>query len=129
MNSTQQRGFGLLGWFIVIMFLALISMLAMRVTPIYLQHYSIVQILGSLKDETTLTSSEFSPSTVTETKKILKRRFFMNDIDRDMLKNVKITSSASGFTVNLPYEEQADLFDNVRLLFTFDPSVEVTTKQ
>jgi hypothetical protein len=101
----------------------------MRIVPIYLQHYSIVQSIKGLNETTpdsSLTGDSYTDAVTL--RKNLSKRLDINDVDD--LKNDQIAIIPTGtnkFTVKLKYQVIKPLIYNISLMVSFDDTYEVVT--
>ncbi|MCU7810462.1 MAG: DUF4845 domain-containing protein [Candidatus Thiodiazotropha sp. (ex Notomyrtea botanica)] len=121
MRSRQkQQGLTFISWLVVLIVVGFMVMVGLKITPVYLEHFTIRKSLESLKDEPLL-----SRKPVREIRKILFRRFDMNSI-YDLTKDEVIIKRKGGITeVTVKYEERRNVVGNLSLVMTFEDSIEL----
>lgn len=120
-----QKGISLSGFITFAIVLCVFGLLAIRIVPVYLDHYSIVHALKSVR---TLPKSELKKPPVVARKYILTKvipQLQINGFNQFLEKDVKIKRLKKGYNIRLPYTVKRKLIGNIELLFTFDPEVEV----
>ncbi len=116
----RQRGLTMISWLVVLIVIGFFIMVGLRVGPVYLEHYSIKNILFSLKEEPFI-----SRKPVGEIRSMLIRRFDINsikNIDRDQ---IKIRRSGGVTTIELSYEQRRPIAGNMDVIMTFNESLEL----
>ena len=95
----SQKGASFFGWLAVIALLVFAMVIAMKLVPIYMDHFALRNIVTSVNED---------PS--------LKIRSM-----RDLKEAIKVTASGNdAYTVVIKYEQRAPLLDTVDLLVHFD---------
>lgn len=121
MNTfRKQRGMTAIGWLIVLGLVAFFALLVLRLTPIYLEHYEVISALESLKSEPYITQK-----TKPEVKKLLERRFDVNDIKQASVDDVTIDARSGRMTVGIDYEVRVHLLGNIDAAIKFNRSVDM----
>lgn len=124
MTKHQQQGMTGLGWLIVLALIGLFALVAIRVTPMYLESFSVEGSLDSLKQEPFITQKS-----VAEVASLLHRRFDVNDIDSvDRKKDVKIEKRDGGLRVTVNYESRTHLIGNLDVVGKFNKEVEINPR-
>ncbi|RRQ21192.1 DUF4845 domain-containing protein [Thiohalobacter thiocyanaticus] len=119
-NLQRQQGMTLLGWIVVLGLIAFFVLLTLRLMPNYLENFKVAETLESLKNEPEITRK----STV-EIRKLIDRRFMINDVTSIDAKDVKITNEKGRMTVRAQYEIRVPVLGNVDAVTKFDESVEM----
>ena len=114
----RQKGMTAIGWLIVLGLIGFFTLLTLKMTPSYLEHYKIVSILGSLEKEPALQSPE-------DIRRLLNRRFNISYVETINAKDVKITSAGEYFRVTAKYDSRVHLFGNVSVVMDFYKQVQV----
>ena len=121
MNKNRQAGMTGIGWLIVLGLIGFFAVVAIRVTPMYLESFSVAGAVESLKSEPLVTQK--SPA---EIMSLLLKRFDVNDIDSvDPKKDIKIQKSNGVLTVTVDYETRRPLMANLDVVGRFKESVEI----
>ncbi|CAM2803356.1 DUF4845 domain-containing protein [Legionella worsleiensis] len=124
----KQQGMTLIGLVLTVLVVVGTAVVVMRVVPVYLQHYSLVQSIKALNStpDSLLTGDAYTD--VDTLRKSLSKRFDINGVDD--LKADQLTITPSGlnrFRAHLKYQVVKPLVYNVSLLFDFDDTYEVVT--
>jgi len=124
---ARQRGMTLIGWAAVLAILVFIAMFFIRLTPVYIEYFSVKSSIDSLA-----TDSRSGGLTVTggalgakELRQILMRRFDINSVRRVEAEDIIVERQGAGYLVSVEYEAVTNFFGNIRLLVEFSHAVEV----
>lgn len=122
----KQKGMTLIGMLMTVAVVVIVGITIMRIVPVYMQHYSIVNSIKSL-NSTPLSSMTGDPSVdIFTLKRSLNKRLDINGIED--LKDNQILISPNGehkFKARLKYQVVRSLVYNMFLLFDFDETYEV----
>ena len=116
----QQRGMTAIGWLIVLAMVAFFVLIGLRLFPIYIEKFSVVSSIESLKNEAQVTRK-----TNSEIKSLILKRFQINDVKNATRKNITISKRGGVLTASVKYEVKTKLFGDLSLIAEFDESVEV----
>lgn len=119
-NLQRQQGMTLFGWIVVLGLIAFFVLLTLRLMPNYLENFKVAETLQSLRNEPEITRK----STV-EIRKLIDRRFMINDVTSIAAKDVQITNEKGRMTVRAQYEIRVPVLGNVDAVTKFDESVEM----
>lgn len=124
MNKHKQNGMTGLGWLIVLALIGLFALVAIRVTPMYLESFNVAGSLESLKSEPFITQK--SPAEVAS---LLHRRFDVNDIKSvDRKKDIKIEKQDGTLRITIAYESRTHLLGNLDVVGVFNEQVEINAR-
>lgn len=118
-----QRGMTAIGWIIVLGLIAFFVLLALRLTPGYLEYFSVASSIESLENEPGIT--EKSPP---EIRSLIDKRFQVNDVKTVTGKNAKIENKSGRLTISIEYEVRVPVIGNVDAVSKFNKSVEVVRR-
>ncbi len=116
----QQRGMTAIGWLIILAMVAFFVLIGLRLFPIYIEKFSVVSSIESLKNEAQVTRK-----TNSEIKSLILKRFQINDVKNATRKNITISKRGGVLTASVKYEVKTKLFGDLSLIAEFDESVEV----
>lgn len=119
-HPKRQQGMTLLGWIIVLGLIAFFVLLTLRLLPNYLENFKVAETLESLKNEPDITRK--APS---EVRKLISRRFIINDVTSIDARDVTITNDDGRITIRARYEIRVPVLGNVDAVTKFDESVEL----
>ncbi len=115
---AAQRGITAISILLAILLSGIAVLLLLKVSPVYIEWYSVNNAFRSLKEDLELRAK--SP---TEIQTLLKKRFDLNDIHSvNLREDVKIKKTGSSLLIELKYEVVTPLFSNISLLFDFEKS-------
>ena len=118
----KQLGVTMIGWIFLLTPVAIVGYAAIRVTPIYLNYYKVVQALKAtatdLKDDEVL-----MPNTIQSS---ISSRFNVGYVEKPTAKEIRVFKNAAGkWEMEADYEEVAPMFGNLYLLMEFKSSVPI----
>jgi len=110
---SNQRGITLIGFLIVLAAALFVAYIAMKLVPIYLNHYSIVTSIKSLAAEPD--AANMSDSRLRDS---LSRKFMTSYVKHVTVRDIEIVRS-TGIEVIAEYEVREDLIGNLDAVVTF----------
>ncbi len=117
----SQRGVTLIGWVILLVPVGILVYAGIRLTPIYLNYFRVVQALKQQAVESK-DDSQINPVAVRQS---LEKRFDVGYIDHPSVKDIDIHRDGDHWVAIANYEELAPLFANVSILVQFNKQVEL----
>jgi len=119
-SKKREQGLTFISWLVILVIAGFAISIGLKITPVYLEHYSVKQSLESLKNEPLIGRKQ-----VTEIRKMLMARLRMNNV-RHLGKDNVLISRAGGVTsISIKYEERREVVGNLSLVMTFDDSIEL----
>jgi len=110
-----QAGVGLMDVIMIIIIVSMLTSIALKVVPPYLEHRTIDKILSALTED--LSAAAYSKY---ELRELIARRFDLNQLGAfDIENNIKVESSSRGTSVALSYEVRENLAANIDIVMTF----------
>lgn len=119
-SLKNQHGLTMISWLLVLTMVGFFIMVGMKLAPVYLQHYTIMNILESVQKE-----SLISRKPVAEIRTMISRRLNINSVDKLKRENIKIRRSSGITTIEVNYEERRPIVGNLDAIMTFNESVEL----
>ena len=119
-NINRQQGMTVTGWLIVLLIIGIFAGLGIKIGPVYLQHYTVRNVLESLEDEPLITQK-----TAAMIKKMIMRRLDINGIYSLDRKNIEVKKSPGIMVVSIDYKVQKRIVGNLDALMTFSEKVEL----
>lgn len=113
----SQKGASFFGWLAVIALLVFGMVIAMKLVPIYMDHYSLRNIITTVNEDPNV-----KVGSLRDLNMYIEKGMRLNGI-RDIKPKDAITTTQSGqnaYTVVLKYEVRAPLLNTVDLLVHFD---------
>ena len=118
----SQRGVTLIGWVILLIPIAIVGYAGIRLAPIFLNYYRVVQ---ALNQEATEMKTSGGPITPQNVRGGLDRRFDVGYVDHPTGKDIDIHRDGDHWVAVADYEDLAPLFGNVSILVQFHKQVEL----
>ncbi|SDT93517.1 DUF4845 domain-containing protein [Halopseudomonas salegens] len=113
----SQKGMSFFGWLAIISLIIFALVIVMKLAPIYMDHFSLRNIITSVNDDPTL-----EINSLRDMHRHVERGMQINSIrDIDASEAIEITTSGTNtYTVVLKYEVRSPLLQTVDLLVHFD---------
>lgn len=115
----RQRGVTMIGWIFLLIPMALTLYAGVRVGPVYLNYWRIVDAMektaSELKGDESLTATSIKSS--------LAKRFDIGYVDKISSTDVEVKKGGSGWQMTVGYDGEAPLFGNLKLVCAFDKTV------
>lgn len=123
----KQKGMTLVGMLFTAAVVVILAIITMRIVPVYLQHYSVVQSIKAL-NETPPSSLSGDPAADTMVlRDSLDKRLDINGVEELARNQIIITPNGPRkYKVKLKYNVVRPLVYNMKLMFDFDEIYEVT---
>ncbi|WP_020405557.1 DUF4845 domain-containing protein [Hahella ganghwensis] len=97
--------------------------LALKITPIYLDNYTIASALDGLKRETNL-----AKLTNQEILKRLDKHLVINNVRNFNKENVEIVREKTSVSINIDYEVRTNIIKNIDAVVSFENRLEVNNQ-
>ena len=119
---NRQQGMTAIGMLALAAILGLVGFAALRLTPIYLEHMKVLQILSDVKVE--LDGLETS---LARLRASIGYRLNIESVYGLKVKDFKITKTSvgGGYVVQAKYDRRTNYVANIYLLAEFDDTVEI----
>jgi hypothetical protein len=113
----KQRGFSLFGWLFILILLGLLAIATLRILPLYLDYFTVVDIVERLYEDGS--AAKDTPRALREK---LNKRFRTNNLwDLDSKDVVHIGRDRSrGTVLEIRYEVRTPLFYNLSVIANFE---------
>ena len=116
----SQRGVTLIGWIILLIPVAILVLAAIRLTPIYLNYFSVSKYMATVASE-----NKGETSSADGLRNSLDKHFQVGYIDHPSAKDIDVHREGSHWVMIADYEDVAPLLGNVSLLAQFHRRVEL----
>jgi hypothetical protein len=113
----KQQGMTFIGLLVVLALVAFFAYIGIRLTPVYLEYFSVDSSLKSLAKE------ESQGLSANELKSRLMKRLEINNVARVNENDISVKSEARSKTVSVQYEVREPFYGNLSLLISFSDSV------
>ncbi len=120
-NMRKQTGITMIGMVVLLGILAVIVLIALKLTPIYIDSYKIDAVMKDVVNEKTEDGSRLSKE---EIKKRLERRFDIEDVTSVTAKEFNINAEKGGASVSVQYEVRKPVAFNIDVVVRFDKKAE-----
>jgi hypothetical protein len=125
----KQKGITLVGMILTLAVVVFCGILLMRVVPVYIEQY---QVINSIKSLNSLPQTEFSSDPSSDAhvlKSKLLNQLYVNSIESIRPEQIKISPQDGGkFQIFIKYKVVKPLVGNVSLLFKFKAEGKVTVR-
>lgn len=122
-SLKQQQGATALGMLTIIAILGLGLYAVIRLLPVYLEYYSVVQSMEGVAAE-----AAGGGASVDKLRFSLNRKWLIEDITTIKYDEIIIRKAGSGFEMTAEYRAEKPFIGNVSLVADFDKTVAVTVE-
>ena len=124
--KKEQKGMTFIGMLLIVVLVSMGGILAMRIIPVYIRYYSVLQSVKNLN----LTSQKSLTGDANADSEVLKSIFLksleVNGVYDFKESDISITPTGyHTFQVKFKYHEISRLMFNINLMFDFDKTLEV----
>lgn len=120
----KQKGMTLIGMLLTMAIVVVVGIVVMRVVPVYIQYYSIVQSIKALNSTQGLIGDPLSDANTLRAS--VTKRLDINGIEDLKAKELVIVPGEAGkYLVKINYQVTRPLVYNMSLLFDFKNEIEV----
>jgi hypothetical protein len=123
MNSfRKQRGMSMLGGLVIVMMSAVLLITALKLAPVYMEYYKIVDVVDQVKQDPSLKGA-----TKDKILSALSKRFNTNDVKSLTKDDYRVTKvqGRNAYDIEFYYEVRTPLFGNLSIVAEFQRSEEV----
>lgn len=117
LKIRRQQGLTLIGFLIVLSLAVFVAFMGMKIVPVYIDHYSVIQAMKGVQKEPGIATA--TPGKI---KDLFFRRLYVSYVDGIEAKHVKVIRS-NGRTLQVKYDVQKQMVANIDILIHFDDSV------
>lgn len=121
MKIQKQSGMSLMGFVLVLGMVIFISYLGMRIVPMYMEYYSVVNAMDGLAAERG--SANLTPYDVRV--KILNR-LYVSYSENVKESHIKLSRTIGGMNLRIAYEVRTPVIGNLDVVAKFDRSVKLS---
>jgi len=118
-NRKSQTGMTAISWVVVLGIFAFFVLIVLRLSPIYMENFSVSTSLESLADE------NFNKKSKTEIWSKLDKRLRMNNVTNVKREHLKLTKSGGKVRAVIEYEVRVSMIGNVSAVVAFNDEVEL----
>lgn len=118
----SQRGITLIGWIILLVPVGICVFGIIRLTPIYINYYSVVKFMNTVAHENKDAGTGVSAESL---RRALEKNFNIGYIEHPDSKDIDIHREAGGWVMIADYEDTVPMFANLSLLASFHKEVDL----
>ena len=115
----KQRGVTAIGWIFLLIPMALTLYALLRVGPVYLNYWRVVEAMNKTASELK-TDETLSPSVIRNS---LEKRFDVGYVDQITAKDITVDRGDQGWQITADYEGSTPLFSNILIVIAFKKTV------
>jgi hypothetical protein len=119
-RAKNQAGLTAIGLILILIPLGLAVYIVLKAAPVYIEAFSVGDVVNSLKREADLPSKSRE-----EIYTMIKKRLDVNDVHSVEKEDIDIQKTVNNVTVKIDYEVKVPLFWNIALAFSFHKSAVV----
>lgn len=117
--ARRQRGLTMLGWLAVLVVVASLLTVALKITPHYVDFYTMQSVIESLPER------EVSTMSRTALDDVLSKRFKINNLRGFEIRDIiDLERTRDSTVLNIQYERREHLFFNIDVVLTFNKRYE-----
>lgn len=125
MTNKKQTGLTAISWVVVLAYLALQGILALRIIPVYLNYGTLQTVMDQMAED-----PEMKGKGAKDISRIFRKRLKVNNLydlsaSKDAFKFKKIEK---GFNLSISYEEKGPIFKNLNFVADFKYEVNIRTR-
>ena len=113
----SQQGITLIGFLIVLSIVVFVAFMGMKIVPVYIDHYSVIQAMKGVQKEQGIVTA--TPGRI---KDLFFRRLYISYVDGITPKDVRVTRD-NGRTLQVKYDVQKTMVANIDILIHFNDKV------
>lgn len=116
----KQKGMTAIGWVLVFLLIAIVTLVTLKLLPIYLDSFSVQKSLESLKNEHNI--GKKPPHDI---KNMLLKRLDINMVDDVTKDDIYIDKSRGNMTIEVDYEVRKNMVGNLDVVAKFNYIIDV----
>lgn len=110
----KQRGMTFIGWLVLLALLGFLTLIALRLTPAYMEYYKVLSSVESVYDQST------PESTPGQLRADIGRRFIINNITSVNQRDIGVSRDQGELSLHVFYEYRTPMMGNVDAVVVFD---------
>jgi hypothetical protein len=122
----QQDGMAMIGWILLIGLIITISVLALKILPMYRYSFQILFALRDLKADQTLQIKKATPE---EIKKILLTEFDYKSLKEITTDEITVSQGDNAYNVRIRHQLKEQVVGNWYIVLIIDESVDIPTQK
>lgn len=122
-TAVKQKGMTAIGWLLTITVIGFISMVMVKLVPVYIDRLNVMSVMSSLENEPTIGTMD-SAAVIERITKGLKMNM-VRDISKD---NIYISQSNGLRIIELDYQVRRKLLGNHDIIISYISRIEVSAQ-
>ena len=118
---ARQKGMTLLSIMVIIVFFAFVTITIVKIVPIYLDSYTVADVVSSLKDERGLGDKSNK-----EIADLILKRLKLNQVSSVTKDDIYIEKAKNTVLIDVEYEARKPMYGNLDVIISFKHSVEAS---
>lgn len=120
-NYKKQRGLTAIGFVLLLGLIAFFSALAIKLTPLYLEHFEVSSVLKSVAQE-----SDIGSKSAADIKDSIMKKLSINDVSHVTKDDIEVSKEDGKLRVTISYEARVPMVGNIDIVANFkDNKIEV----
>ncbi len=123
-SNKKQHGMTAIGFVMLLVIIAFFTAVALKLTPLYLEHFEVSSVLKSLAQEPGIANKSAA-----EIEDIIMKRLGINNVTHVTKDNIEISKEEGKTSIAISYEVRVPMLANIDVVANFkDDKVEVTAR-
>jgi len=115
----RQAGITFIGWLVLLVPVAIVVYAAIRLLPVYMNHFKVARVVEQAADE----SRGETSINAAEVRRAIERRLDIEGVEFPTLDEIKVARDGDQWAIEVDYERIAPLFADINLLVVFNKRV------
>ncbi|MBT2990776.1 MAG: DUF4845 domain-containing protein [Candidatus Thiodiazotropha sp. (ex Ctena orbiculata)] len=121
-SLKKQKGLTTISWLVIIIVAGFLIYVAMKIIPVYIDHYAVKATLESVKND-----SLSARKSKKEIRDMIMRKLDVNNIRHITRDHLSVKRSGKVTRINITYEERRPIVHNISLVMSFEEDIELTS--
>lgn len=123
-SNKKQHGMTAIGFVMLLVMIAFFTAVALKLTPLYLEHFEVSSVLKSLAQEPGIANKSAA-----EIEDTIMKRLGINNVTHVTKDNIEISKEEGKTSIAISYEVRVPMLANIDVVANFkDDKVEVTAR-
>lgn len=120
-NHKKQRGLTAIGFVLLLGLIAFFAALAIKLAPLYLEHFEVSSVLKSVAQE-----SDIGSKSAADIKDSIMKKLSINDVSHVTKDDIEVSKEDGKLRVTISYEARVPMVGNIDIVANFkDNKIEV----
>ncbi|MFZ5594808.1 MAG: DUF4845 domain-containing protein [Pseudomonadota bacterium] len=113
-NYKKQRGLTAIGFVLLLGLIAFFAALAIKLTPLYLEHFEVSSVLKSVAQE-----SDIGSKSAADIKDSIMKKLSINDVSHVTKDDIEVSKEDGKLRVTISYEARVPMVGNIDIVANF----------